>query len=87
MRKMGDKWNPDRFCPYTGLTIHPHPYFSPVGPNNGPASWRMMFWRIDGEAMRCRDCTAEETAWLVAYPAEFAKQDAAFHSWLEGFRK
>lgn len=87
MRKMGDAWDPERFCPYTGQKIWPHPYWQERGPNNAPGSWRLMYWRDDGEAMRCRDATPQETAWLVAHPAEFQKLDVAFHQWLEGVRK
>ena len=87
MRKMGAAFNPDRHCPYTGRNIYPHPYFQPVGPNKAPGAWRMMFWRDDGEAMRCRECTAEETAWLVANPAAFAKLDADFQAWRKNLQK
>lgn len=82
MRKMGDAWDPERFCPYTGLPIWSHPYRQP-----GSGEWRLMYWREDGNAMRCRDATPQETAWLDQYPAEFEKLDIAFHQWLAAVRE
>lgn len=87
MRKMGAAFNPDRHCPYTGRGIYPHPYRQERGPNNAPPSWRLMFWRDDGEAMKCRECTAEESAWLDANPEAFAKMDAGFKAWRKSLEK
>jgi hypothetical protein len=87
MRQMGDAWNPDRFCPYTGRPIFPHPYFSPVGPNNGPAAWWVQYWRDDGEAVRCRPAAPQEVAHIGANMAETVRLENAFRAWFAGVRK
>lgn len=87
MRKMGDAWDPERFCPYTGLALWQFPTRSHPLPDIWPEPWAMGYFRADGVLMRVRRPTAAEWAWLEAYPAEYAKQAVAFHAWLEGVRK
>lgn len=87
MRKMGDAWDPERFCPYTGRTLWQFPIPSHPLPVIWPEPWAMGYWRDDGVLMRVRRPTVQEHAWLDGFPAEYAKQSVAFHAWLEGVRK
>ena len=79
LREMGASFNPERHCQYTGKGIHPHPYRQ-----RGSGQWRLMYWRVDGFAMRCREATQAEVAWLDSNPAEFARLDAQFQTWKSG---
>lgn len=81
MRQLGEAFNPDAVCEYTGLALYMHPIRCGTC-EVWPEPWSMGFWRTDGHLRAVAKCTPAELAWLSSNPEAYEKEHAQFETWL-----
>lgn len=78
---MGSEWDSNKFCPYTGRRIYPHPA------KGGLGEWQLVWFREgDGERMKSSPAPAETVRWIEANPETFAEHDRKFNAWIATIR-